>query len=208
VLASFGAVAMLVGAVGALRTMSIGTRRRGLHLGVGAWVLFVTPRFEHLGWALVPPLAFVAVNASRLLRERLPELASDPAAARGLWAFPLGVALTYLFFWSGESRHAILAGIAALTFADPAAAWVGRRWGQRRYRGFGFGRTLEGTLAFLAIAALAGGWLAARQGSPVDVARAAVLCGGAGAGVEALAPPGWDNIAIPLAVAAVYAFLA
>ena len=204
VLASFGAVAALLAATRLPRGWSADARRKFLHVSVGAWVLFVTPRFAHLAWALVPPVVFIAVNASRLLRDRFPELAEDPGAARGLWTFPLGVALAYVLFWNEEGRVPILAGVAALTFADPAAAIVGRRWGQRRYRGFGFGRSLEGSIAFLVVAAFAAGWIASHATPPGPFLRYAVGCGAAGATVEAFAPPGWDNVAIPLAVAAVF----
>jgi dolichol kinase len=207
VLASFGAVAAFLAVARLLGGWSADARRKWLHVSVGAWVLFVTPRFGHLAWALVPPVVFIAVNASRLLRDRFPELAEDPGAARGLWTFPLGVAISYLLFWNDGGRVPILAGVAALTFADPAAALVGRRWGQRRYRGFGFGRSLEGTLAFLVVAAIASGWIASCATPPGPFLRYAVGCGAAGAAVEAFAPPGWDNVVIPVAVAFVFGAL-
>lgn len=191
--------------------------RRVLHAAVGLWTAFVTTQFRHLGWALVPPLAFLGINASGKTGRLVPALdrAGDRASGRGLWTFPLGVALTYAFFWSwtsGNPRelpHApIVAGCLALALADPAAAWVGGRLGQRRLRPLRLHRTLEGSLAFFLAAALAVGWVA-WQGDPgVHAVRLAVGCAAAGALVEALAPPGWDNAAIPLAVAAVYRFLA
>jgi dolichol kinase len=208
VLASFGAVWGLLVFARASRAWSADARRRFLHVGVGSWVLAVTPRFDHLAWALVPPVAFVAINASRLLRDAFPDLGDRPAAARGLWTFPLGVVATYLLFWGGESRAAVLAGIAALTFGDPAAAWVGRRWGQRRYAGFGAGRSLEGSLAFLAVACVAVGAIAAYGSPDLHALRFAVGCGAAGAAVEAVTPAGWDNVSIPIVVAGVYGMLA
>ena len=207
VLASFGAVAALLAVARLMRGWSADARRKWLHVSVGAWVLFVTPRFAHLAWALVPPIVFIAVNASRYLRVSFPELADEPAAARGLWTFPLGIALSYIFFWYEGGRGPILAGVAALTFADPAAALVGRRWGQRRYHGFGFGRSLEGSTAFFLVAALVCGWTASHAIHPGPFVRFAVGCGAAGAVVEAFAPPGWDNVAIPLAVALAYGAL-
>jgi dolichol kinase len=207
VLASFGAVGVLLLLARRARTWHAGTRRRFLHVGVGACVFALTPRFHHLAWALVPPVAFIAVNAARRLRESFPDLTGDPAAARGLWTFPLGVATTYLLFWGDDSRAAILAGVAALTFADPAAAWVGRRWGERRFRGFGFGRSLEGSLTFLVVAGIVIGGVAAYAHPNAYALRFAVGCGAVGAAVEALSPPGWDNVLIPVVVAAVFGAL-
>ena len=93
VLVSLAAVAAFLGIARFLRSWSADARRKCLHVAVGSWVLFVTPRFDHLAWALVPPVLFIAVNASRFLRRSFPDLVSDPGAARGLWTFPLGIAL-------------------------------------------------------------------------------------------------------------------
>jgi len=207
VLASFGVVWVLVVLARRARAWDPGTKRRFLHIGIGACVFAITPRFQHLAWALVPPIAFIAINASRLLRERLPELADEPAAARGLWTFPLGVAVTYVLFWGDGAGAAVLAGIAALTVGDPAAAWVGRRWGERRFRGFGFGRSLEGSLAFLVVAGVAVGWVASYAAPGAIPLRFAVGCGAVGAAVEAVSPPGWDNLFVPVAVAAAFGML-
>ena len=207
VLASFGVVGVLLVVARRERGWNAGAKRRFLHIGIGACVLAITPRFHHLAWALVPPIAFIAINASRFLRGAFPGLADDPSAARGLWTFPLGVAATYLLFWGDGDRGAVLAGIAALTFGDPAAAWVGRRWGERRYRGFGFGRSLEGSLAFLLVSGFAIAWVAVFAVPGAIPLRFAVGCGAAGAAVEALSPPGWDNLFVPLAVAGAFGML-
>lgn len=183
--------------------------RKALHVAVGAWTLLVTPYFHSLGWALVLPGLFLVVNASPQARPLFRAIAGTPGGAKGLWTFPAGVILAYVFFWEEGSRPAILAGLAALAFADPAAAIVGKRFGQRRYRWFGHGRTLEGSLAFLVIAG-AGAAVAsvcAAHATGTIPWRAAVGCGLAGTAVEAVTPSGWDNLAIPVAVAAAYQFL-
>ena len=66
----------------------------------------MTALFLRLGWALVPPLAFLAVNASGKLARFVPSLnrSGDAGSTRGLWTFPLGVALSYAFFWSDPPR--------------------------------------------------------------------------------------------------------
>ena len=182
--------------------------RKALHALVGAWTLVVTPRFHHLAWALVPPVVFAGVNASAWGRSLLPDLASDARATRGLWTFPLAVALTYVLFWGEPPRAAALAGIAVLAFADPAASLVGARWGQRKLALAG-GRSLEGSLAFLIVAAVAVGLVAAAAGAAGATPwRMGVGCGAVGAVVEAWTPAGWDNLTIPVAVAGAYHLLA
>ena len=208
-LAIAGAVALVV----LSRTVARSSRfdptlqRKFLHIAVGIWTLALTPWFHHVGWAIVAPVLFAILNASGKARELLPGMAETPREARGLWTFPLAVALTYLFFWEESPRPAILAGVAALALGDPAASLVGSRWGQRRLRGSG-GRTLEGSLVFFAVTALATGFIAASMNGGAFAWRMGIGCGLVGAAVEALTPSGWDNLTIPLAVAAAYGWLA
>jgi phytol kinase len=226
VLASFLAVfALLVGArTLAARGASPETVRRTLHVATGLWTALVSALFWRLGWALVPPLAFLAVNASGKLSRFVPSLdrsGADEDAPRtrrqsrtGLWTFPLGVALAYALLWGDPPRPPIVAGCLALALADPVAAWVGRRYGQRRLRPLALHRTLEGSIAFFIVAAVTTAWIAARLGAPgaaeggVPVLRLAIGCAAAGALAEAFAPPGWDNALIPVAVGAAYLALA
>lgn len=211
VLVSFLAVGFLVWLariVGASDRIAPGTLRKALHALIGAWTVAITPRFHHLAWAIVPPVAFLALNASPKVRDLMPRLATGGRETRGLWTFPLGVALVYLAFWEESPRPAILAGLAVLALADPVAAIVGSRYGQRRFQGFGDGRSLEGSAAFFVTAALAVGTLASLAGGGAFPWRMGVGCGAAGAVSEAISPSGWDNLTIPLAVAAVYRMLA
>ena len=180
--------------------------RKALHAAVGFGTLLITPWFHHVGWAVVAPVLFAMFNASGKARELMPGMAESPRVARGLWTFPLAVALTYVLFWEESPRPAILAGIAALAFADPAAALVGARWGQRRLRPVN-GRTLEGSLMFLIVAAMTTGLIASLSGAGAYPWRMGVGCGLVGAATEALTPRGWDNLTIPIAVAAAFRFL-
>jgi phytol kinase len=208
---SIGLVALLLHVtrwIQRARPLPVFLLRKLLHALVGAATLLLTAGFHSIGWALFPPGLFIALNASPKLRARIPDLAQSPREARGLWMFPLGVFLVCLFFWDIAHRGAVLAGIAALGFADPAAALVGTHLGQRRYARWAYGRSLEGSLTFFLVAAVACGWIAAAiPGGPPPL-RAGVGCGIAGAAAEALSPAGVDNITIPLVVAAAYRFLA
>lgn len=181
--------------------------RKLLHAAVGAWTLLITPHFHSLWWAISPPILFGVVNFSGYARTLMPNLGATSWETRGLWTFPLGVALTYLLFWGEGERRAILSGLAALAFADPLAAVVGTRFGQRTLRGFGHGRTLEGSATFFLVAAIAVGLIASGQAGGAFAWRMGIACGAAGAAAEAATPSGWDNVTIPLSVALLYEFL-
>jgi dolichol kinase len=103
-------------------------------------------------------------------------------------------------------------GIVVLGIADPAAGLIGRRFGKTRLRA---NRSLEGTLGFVAVGALAAGvWLhlapitvlgvASPLALPV-VVTLAVVGGVVGALTELLSTRLDDNFTIPVAVAAAVA---
>ena len=82
-----------------------------------------------------------------------PREATGPASST--W-YTLGVLLTVAFF----PRPAAVTGILILALADPAASYVGRRWGRRPF----LGASLEGTALFVLVAAVTvavrHGWVA------------------------------------------------
>jgi dolichol kinase len=189
------------------RPLSPFVLRKTLHVGIGAGTIVATVLFEQLGWALVAPCLFVAANAAGLPARLAPGIARegrDPA----LWMFPLAVVALYLLYWNDLHRGPVLAGLCALGLADPAAAAVGRRFGERRFVGWGHGRTLEGSAAYLVATAVSAGAIALALPDTLPALRLAVGCGAAGALVEAVSPAGVDNLTAPLAVAAVFRALA
>jgi len=210
-LVSLGLVALLLRFVRSLQTarpLPPFLFRKLLHAFVGVVTILLTIPFHHRGWAMVPPAVFTIVNAVPKWRPAIPGLASGEREARGLWLFPLGVCLVDFFFWDVAHRGAVFAAIGTLALADPAAALVGARFGQRRYTGWAHGRSVEGSIAFLVVAAVVTATVAALcPGGPHPV-RAGVGCGAIGAVVEALTPAGLDNLTIPLAVAFTYQLLA
>jgi phytol kinase len=119
-------------------------------------------------------------------------------AGAGDLVYPAGLYTAFLL--ADGDALAFQLSVLVLALADPAAAVVGQRFGRLRYRLAGVTRSLEGSLGFAAtafavtaIALLASGRLNA---------AAVLLCAGAVAvavaSLEAVSPPGLDNLAIPL----------
>lgn len=99
---------------------------------------------------------------------------------------------------------AFVAAVLTLSLADPAAALVGRRNGRSALPGRLSAKSWEGTFACLAVAAgVNTAVLLARddQASPRDWFAVAVVSLLA-AGAETVPRPGWDNLAVPVVVAA------
>jgi phytol kinase len=200
---------LLVGVRGAARnrTLSPFAARKIVHVGIGVGTIAATALFAARGWALVAPALFIVLNASGLPRRLVPALARD-GRDPALWMFPLCVLALYLLYWSELNRGPVLVGLCALGLADPAAAAVGRRYGERRFAGWGHGRSVEGSAAFLVVTAAAAGAIAMALPTPLPALRIAVGCGVVGALVEAISPTGVDNLTAPVAVAAAFRALA
>lgn len=130
------------------RGVGRGVTRKIVHIGIGTWVGPTYLLYEHQLWAVIPPLAFVFVNA---LSYRYGLIKSVEGEERnvGTLLYPLSVTLALALFWEPRLRPVGLAAILVMAWGDAAASLVGRRFGRRTYRILGHPRTLEGSLAML-----------------------------------------------------------
>jgi dolichol kinase len=119
---------------------------------------------------------------------------ASPREARGI-ASSTWYAVALLVVVALFPRPAAVSGILVLAAGDPAAGWVGRRWGRRRF----LGGTLEGSFAFACTAFLI---LALRHSLPI-AAMAALLATVA----ERVSWPIDDNLAVPVTVAGLLTLL-
>lgn len=152
----------------------------GISRGAALWIL----------GALV--VAALSLDGVRLLDRRanvlffraFPHLAS-PREAKGLASstlYAMGLFLTVALF----ARRVAISGILLLALADPAASWVGRRWGRHPF----LGGSLEGTGVFLMVSL---GLLLTRHPWPVALGAAVVTTL-----AERLGWPLDDNLVVPL----------
>jgi dolichol kinase len=125
------------------------------------------------------------VSANQLFFRAFGALAS-PREARGVasstW-YAIGILIAFIAF----PRAVAVSSVLVMGLADPAASLVGQRWGKRPF----LGGSLEGTVAFLAVAAVI---LATRHPMGVALVAAAIS-----AIAERRAWPLDDNLAVPLA---------
>jgi dolichol kinase len=184
------------------RTEGLQPWRRLFHAGSGTaaaagMALLHPPRAATVGIVGALLLAALTLDALRLAHPsvnrvffRLLRPLASPREAAGIasstW-FLLGILLTAAFFPVEVAVPAIL----VLAWADPAASYVGRRWG-RRPLGKG---TVLGSFTFALVAA---GVLVPFVGPAVGIATAIVV-----ASLEAFVGRLDDNLLIPLAAGAV-----
>ena len=160
--------------------------------------------FERRTLAIIPPLAFVAINALSYWQGTFKAMETGEKGQLGTIYFPLSFAALIWLLW--DHPHLMVASLMPMTWGDALAAIVGQRIGQRRYSVAGSTRSLEGSVVMFlvswattlaALVLLTPGPLdfTAMTGAAATTALGAVL-------VEAFSPWGIDNLTVP-AVSAV-----
>jgi len=145
------------------------------------------------GLCIVDIVRLRSARANELYFRALRHLAT-PREATGV-ASPTWYALGMLAAVALFPMRAAVSGILVLAVGDPAASYVGRRWGRRRF----LGGTLAGTIAFVCASL---GVLAPRH--PPLVAFAVALVA---ALAERLSWPVDDNVTLPLVTAGIATLL-
>lgn len=199
VLVSLAYVGAVVGVGEGLRKwagLPVPVTRKVVHIGAGLWIIPTLLLFHDWRWAVIPPLAAVPMNYLSVRRRLFRAMETDEPSL-GTVYFPVSLAVCLALFWPQPA--AVAAGIMAMTWGDPAAAWAGQRWGWGS-----FGRkTLAGSLGmFLASLAALAATLTA-FGAPLRwVLPAAVVLAAAAALLEAPVRHGTDNLLVPIGVSA------
>jgi phytol kinase len=174
--------------------------RKVMHVGGGLIALVLPYLFSDAA----PVLALCAITFVGLLAVRtLPRLKSfgcviHEVRRRSVGELCVPVSVAFLFVAADGDGLMYAVPLLALTFADSAAALIGLRFGVVR---FSSGKTLEGSLAFFAVAfvgtevpLLAAGGLAPQQGTVVALLLALLLTL-----VELASGMGLDNFFVPVA---------
>jgi dolichol kinase len=157
-------------------------------------LLAIAASFAALGWTLEGTRRLWPAWNSVLMRLFRPVAHSHEAHG-------VNSATWYVTAWAlllvTTHEQAANVGVLALAFGDPVAGVVGRKIGRRKLLA---GKTLEGSLAFLAATALVGAaYLAGLDGVAVWRALAtAALAGLVGAAAELLSTRVDDNLSVPL----------
>jgi diacylglycerol kinase (CTP) len=175
--------------------------RRLAHAAWGCLIAsaVATPSISRPAFLVAGASAFVALLLLDVVRLNRPGVnraffttfrwLASPREERGLasstW-YTLGAIVVAAFF----PRSAAVSAILVLALADPAASYIGRRWGRRPL----LGGSVEGTLVFVGVAFLVT-W--PRHGAIVGLATGVLS-----AWVERRSGPVDDNLAIPVVAAA------
>ncbi len=202
VVLSFLYVFLALGAAEALRKWrgyAVDFTRKFVHIAVGMWAYGTVLLFRQRGAAIIPPLAFVVINAVSYRVGMFKAMETGEKGRFGTIYFPISFAALIWLLW--DRPHLLVAGLMPMTWGDALAAVVGRRAGRHYYTVCGSRRSLEGSLVmFIA------GWITALVPllvlavPPVAIDRAVVVAALTAFGaavVEAISPWGIDNLTVP-----------
>lgn len=207
VVLSFVYVFAVIGVAEGLRRafgLPVEFTRKVVHIGVGMWAFGTAALFTDKWFAIIPPLAFVALNYISYRRNVFAAMEVADKSNLGTVYFPIAFAAVILLFFD-VSKALMVALLMPMTWGDAFAAILGRRFGRHRYAMFN--RSLEGSAAMFIFSFLSAAITLAIFGTPLD---AAILFGVVlalfAAVVEAISPAGLDNLLVP--ASGVLAYLA
>ena len=198
--ASFVYVFAMIGLAEGLRKWrgySVEFTRKFIHIGVGMWAYGTVLLFERRTFALIPPAAFIAINALSYWQGTFKAMETGEKGQLGTIYFPISFVALIWLLW--DRPHLLVASLMPMTWGDALAAVVGQRIGRRRYTVFGSRRSLEGSaVMFLTswVATLVALLLLSQIPPLTAIAVAAVTALGASV-VEAVSPWGIDNLTVP-----------
>ena len=190
------------------RKYSVEFTRKFIHIAVGMWAYGTVLLFERRTFALVPPLAFVAINALSYWRGTFKAMETGEKGKLGTIYFPLSFAALIWLLWGHP--YLLVASLMPMTWGDALAAIIGRAIGKRRYTVLGTTRSLEGSgvmflyswVATLAPLVIMGSISsAAAMGAAIATALAATA-------IEAISPWGIDNLTVPAISALILVWIA
>jgi phytol kinase len=211
-IASFLYVFAAIGVAEGLRKWrgySVDFTRKFIHIAVGMWAFGTVLLFESRAWAIVPPLAFVAINAFSYWQGTFKAMETGEKGQLGTIYFPISFAALIWLLW--DYPHLLAASLMPMTWGDALAAVIGRRIGRRRYTVFGSTRSLEGSAVMFFVS-----WAATLiplmllASEPVSLATAVGVAAATAFGatvIEALSPWGIDNLTVPAISALVLALM-
>jgi phytol kinase len=211
-LASFVYVFAMIGIAEGLRKWreyGVDFTRKFIHIAVGMWAYGTVLLFERRAFAIIPPLAFVAINAFSYWQGTFKAMETGEKGQLGTIYFPVSFAVLVWLLWARP--HLLVASLMPMTWGDALAAVVGRRIGRQHYTVVGSTRSLEGSaVMFLAswAATLAPLLLLAPASTSLLAAAGIAAVTAFGATVtEATSPWGIDNLTVPAISALILALI-
>jgi len=191
------------------RSYSVEFTRKFIHIAVGMWAFGTVLLFERREFAIIPSLAFIAINALSYWQDTFKAMETGESGQLGTIYFPISFTIIIWFLW--DQPHLLVASIMPMTWGDALAAVIGQRFGKRQYTVGSSQRSLEGSLTMF-LSSLIATFLALilLSSQPIAFVNAvgiAAVTSLAATAIEAVSPWGIDNLTVPAISAMVLALI-
>lgn len=171
--------------------------RKFVHVGVGMVSFLLVWLFQAWQWAIIPPLAFIAINYISYRRQIFAGMETGERGQLGTVYFPISFTILIPLLWSMPAL--LVASLMPMTWGDAFAAIIGKRFGARKFTVLGHTRSMEGSLTMLALSFVATFIALVVFAQPIDASLVLAFAVAVVATiVEAFSPFGIDNLTVPL----------
>jgi phytol kinase len=183
--------------------------RKVIHIAVGMWAYGTVLIFENWTSAIIPPAAFILINAISYRQETFKSMETGEKGRLGTIYFPFSFAILVWILW--DHPHILVASLMPMTWGDALAAVIGGRIGRRKFSFLGSVRSLEGSITMF-IASLAATLvplllIEPGAGNFGYAILASLLVSASATLLEAISPWGIDNLTVPAISAVVLSIL-
>ena len=215
VVISFGFVFAVIGVAQLLLRsgrLSASATRKVVHVGVAHWWLLAMCFFDRWEFAIIGPVAFVAINLASYLLRLFPAMEHEQRSKNlGTIYFPIALTATVLLTWAGPVPVWVGGvGILVLGYGDGMAAVIGERSTRGRFPIVGTMKSAAGTATmfafsaavvtvFLLVFADPATLIAPGASAAASIALTAIVVAAAATVVEVVTPFGLDNLTVPIA---------
>jgi len=149
IIVSFGYIAILMFVAKYFEKFDREGSRKFIHILLGNWWLIAMAFFDNLWYAIIPPIAFTAINFASYKLDLIKVMEREERTADGLgtvyFAFSL-IPLVILSFGVTNNPLIGLVGFFAMTYGDGFAALIGKSIKSKEYKVFGDKKTVAGSL--------------------------------------------------------------
>jgi phytol kinase len=167
--------------------------RKFIHIGVSNWWILAMILFDHVLFAMIPPLTFIILNHYSYKKNLIKPMERNGQAHFGTVYYPISLFILVVITFGYNEPMIGAMGILILGYGDGTAAIVGKAYGTRTIAP---GKTVAGTIAMF-ISSFVVALIVFMIAWPSH-AYLAVAVAGIATLIELHTPKGFDNLSIPL----------
>lgn len=174
--------------------------RKFIHILLANWWLIAMAFFDHMVYALIPPIAFVVINYISYRGNLIQVMEREESQKDGLGTVYFAISLIPLVIFSyGFTSNPLigLVGFFIMTYGDGFAAIVGKTITSKEYRVFGFTKTVAGSCVMFVISLIITIAVFSYSNTELFLVKAVGVSILATV-LEAVSAKGTDNLSVPI----------